>query len=125
MNKLLDVVALSSGMSLVAPFGGGLVLPPVRVQYTAIARSQTPLPEGFRPPSLLADSTGSLLLGDDLFHRRDEIERTALGSHEFVQKVAVAVPLDEDDERLVGAAVAQTLSTLTTRPLRRRAGSTG
>lgn len=120
MSKLLDVVALSSGISVAASAVGGVPAAPVRVEYTALAKTQTPLPEGMRPPSLLANSTGSLLLSDDLFHPRNEVESIAKGSLGLVTALARAVPIDPEDEKLVGAAVAEALSKLGTKPLRRR-----
>lgn len=125
MSNKIDAVALSSGISLLALSTGGVVAPPIRVQYTGIAQPQTPLPEGLRPPSLLASGTGSLLLTKRFFHQPSELERTAEGSLELIKAVAAAVPIDKDDEAIVDAAVAKSLARLETRPLRRRAGSNG
>jgi len=46
--------------------------------------------------------------------------RTVVAAAQVVQKVAAALPVDEDDERLVDALFAKSTASLRTRPLARR-----
>jgi hypothetical protein len=94
----------------------------VRVQYSAVTSTETRLPEGLQPASLLSNRTGSLLVGDLVFGHRSEAERAAAGALQYIQRVAAALPVDEDDERIVDALMAKRTTHLATRPLRRREG---
>jgi len=91
-----------------------------RIQYSAITGTETRLPEGIRPPSLLSNRTGLLLVGDLVFFHRSEVMRTVDGSLQYVEHIASALPIDRDDESIVDALVVARTSSLTTRPLRRR-----
>ena len=93
-----------------------------RVQYSAIAKNETRLPEGMRPASLLGNRTGSLLVGDFLSSHRSELERAADASFRLVREVAAVLPVDAEDERIVDALLAKRTASLATRPLRRREG---
>lgn len=116
-------LALSSGVCLVETVRREIAPQPVRLQYSAISRTETPLPEGLRPPSLIANRTGSLLVGDLVVGHRSEVERSTAASLQYIQQVAAALPVDQDDERIVDGLVAKRTAGLRTRPLRRREGT--
>jgi hypothetical protein len=96
--------------------------PAPRVQYSAVTSSETRLPEGMQPMSLLENRTGRLLVGDSILRRRSDAERTVDASLNYIQRVAGALPINEEDERMVDALVAKRIAGLKTRPLRRREG---
>lgn len=115
------MLALSTGMALGEPARREVQETPPRVQYSAITNTETRLPEGM-PPFIQTNRTGSLLVGDFLFGHRSELERMTAGSLQYVKDVAAALPIDEEDERIVDALVAKRTAGLVTRPLRRRDG---
>jgi hypothetical protein len=96
-----------------------VVRPQVRVRYSAVARTETPLPQGLRPVSV-GSRTGALLVGDRVFAHRSEIERTVAGSLAFVREVAAALPVDEADERIVEDLLATRTAGLNEQRLRGR-----
>ncbi len=110
-------LALPAGIAVVTP-----AAQEVRVQYSAVTKDETRLPEGLRPVSLLANRTGSLLVGDRVSGHRSEAERIVEGSMRYVQHVAGALPISQDDERIVDALIAKRTAGLGTKPLRRREG---
>jgi hypothetical protein len=93
-----------------------------RLQYSAVTSTETRLPDGIRPASLLGSRTGWLLLGDLVSGHRAELERTVRGSLQYIQQVAAALPIDRGDENVVDALIAKRVASLATRPLRRRDG---
>jgi hypothetical protein len=115
-------LAFSTGLAIVHPAAQEVSRTQPRVQYSSVTTTETRLPEGIRPASLLADRTGSLLVGDLVSGHRSEAERTTEGSLQYIQQVAAALPIDKDDERVVDALVAKRTASLRTRPLRRREG---
>jgi hypothetical protein len=93
------------------------------LNYSQVASSETPLPVGFRPVSVLGLLTGSALVGERLIGMRtSETERLVAGSLRHVQAIASLLPTDKDDERLIDDLMAKRAAKLTTRPLRRREG---
>jgi hypothetical protein len=92
------------------------------VEYSEVASSETPLPVGFRPLSLLEHRTGTLLVGDRLIGTPSEPERLVTGALRYVEAIASALPLDKEDERIVDELMAKRAAKLSTRPLRRREG---
>jgi hypothetical protein len=116
-------LALRLGLSLSQSVRREVAPQPVRVQYSAISRSDTPLPEGLRPAFLLANRTGSLLVGDFVFGHRSDLERATAASLDFIQRVAATLPVDENDERMVDTLVAKRTAASSTRSLRRREGT--
>lgn len=115
------MLALSTGMALGQPARREVQETPPRVQYSAITNTETRLPEGMQP-FIQTNRTGSLVVGDFLFGHRSELERMTAGSLQYVKEVAAALPVDQEDERIVDALVAKRTATLATRPLRRRDG---
>jgi hypothetical protein len=115
-------LAFSTGLAIAHPADHEISRAQPRVQYSAVTTTETRLPEGIRPASLLANRTGSLLVGDLVSGHRSEAERTTVGSLQYIQQVAGALPLDKDDERIVDALVAKCTASLGTRSLRRREG---
>jgi hypothetical protein len=111
-------LAFSTGLAMVHPVAHEVSRAQPRVQYSAVTSTETRLPEGIRPASLLANRTGSLLVGDLISAYRSEAERTTEGSLKYIQQVAAALPLDEDDERVVDALVAKRTASLRTRRTR-------
>jgi hypothetical protein len=94
----------------------------VRIQYSATGRSetQTRLPEGLQP-AFLGNRTGPLIVGDQLFPQRSDIERTVDGALRYVRHVAAALPaINIDDERIVDGLLAKRTASLAITPLRRR-----
>lgn len=118
----MPMLAFSPGLLVGQSIRCEVMPTPVRVQCSAVAHTETPLPQGMHPASLLANRTGTLLVGDLVFGQRSDIERTAAGSLEYIKQVAAALPVDAEDERIVGALVAKRTAKLATRPLRRREG---
>jgi len=114
------ILAFSTSLAIVHPTHEVSRASQPRVQYSAVTTTETRLPEGVRPASLLANRTGSLLVGDLVSGHRSEVERTTEGSLRYIQQVAAALPIDENDERVVDALVAKRTARLATRPLRRR-----
>ena len=115
MDQAIALRALTSAQPVlreVAP-------PAIRVQYSAVTRTETPLPQGLRP-SAVGTRTGALLVGDSVFAHRSEVERTADASLEFIRNVAGALPINESDEQAVDRLMARRTSTLGERPLRGR-----
>jgi hypothetical protein len=92
------------------------------IGYSEVASSETPLPIGFNPLSVLGTRTGSLLVGDRLIGHRSEPERLVEGSLRYVRAIASALPIDKDDERIIDELMAKRTAGRTTRPLRRREG---
>lgn len=121
MTPFDPFLAFSSQLAVVTPAHEAQRLQP-RVQYSAVTNTETRLPEGIRPVSLLGNRTGSLLVGDLVSGHRSEAARTVEGSLQYIQHVAAALPIDKDDEQIVDALVARRTATLATRPLRRRDG---
>lgn len=115
------MLALSTGMAIGQPARREVQETPPRVQYSAITNTETRLPEGMQP-FIQTNRTGSLLVGDFLFGHRSELERMTAGSLQYVKEVASALPVDQEDERIVDALVAKRTASLATRPLRRRDG---
>jgi hypothetical protein len=109
--------AFSTGIAVAMPAAHE-----VRVQYSAITSTETRLPEGIRPVSLLANRTGLLLVGDLVSGHRSEAERVVEGSMQYVRRVAAALPINADDERIVDALIAKRFESLSTKRLRRREG---
>jgi hypothetical protein len=114
--------ALSTGLAVIQPVVTEVHRAQPRVQYSAVTSTETRLPEGVQPASLLANRTGSLLVGDLVFGCRSDVERVAEGSLQYIQQVAAALPLDREDERVVDALIARRTGGLQSRPLRRRDG---
>jgi hypothetical protein len=115
------MLALSTGMAIGQPARREVQETPPRVQYSAITNTETRLPEGMQP-FIQTNRTGSLLVGDFLFGHRSELERMTARSLHCVKEVASALPVDQEDERIVDALVAKRTASLATRPLRRRDG---
>jgi hypothetical protein len=93
------------------------------VSYSQVASSETPLPFGFRPVSILGSMTGSTLVGERFVGARSsEAERLVAGSLCHVQAIASVLPTDEEDERLIDELMTKRAAKLATRPLRRREG---
>lgn len=90
--------------------------------YSEVASSETPLPVGYRPLSLLEYRTGAMLVGDRRVGSVTEPERVAIASLRHVEAIASALPVDADDERIVDELMAKRAARLMTRPLRRREG---
>jgi hypothetical protein len=109
--------------------GEALAVPTTRrqqiLEYSEVATSETPLPIGLRPVSLLAPRTGILSVGERIVGRTSEPERLVSGSLAYVQAIASALPIDEQDERIVDGLMAKRAAGLSTRPLRRRQGESG
>jgi hypothetical protein len=122
MMPFESIVGVSVGFAVAQPARHEVHKVPVRVQYSAVASTETRLPEGVQPASLLANRTGSLLVGDLVFGHRSDVERTAEGALQYIQHIAAALPVDPEDERIVDALVAKRTASLGTRPLRRREG---
>jgi hypothetical protein len=114
-------LAFSSQLAVVTPVREAQRQQP-RVQCSAVTNIETRLPEGIRPASLFGNRTGSFLVGDLISGHRSDAVRTVEGSHQYIQHVAAALPISEEDERIVDALVAKRTSNLATRPLRRRDG---
>jgi len=115
------MLALSTGMAIGQPARREVQETPPRVQYSAITNTETRLPEGMQP-FIQTNRTGSLLVGDFLFGHRTELERMTAGSLQYINEIASALPVDQEDERIVDALVAKRTASLATRPLRRRDG---
>jgi hypothetical protein len=92
------------------------------VGYSEVASSETPLPVGFRPLSLLEHRTGTLLVGDRLAGSISEPERLVHASLRHIEAIASVLPIDAEDERIVDELMAKRAARLSTRPLRRREG---
>ncbi|HKO48987.1 MAG TPA: hypothetical protein VJV79_14750 [Polyangiaceae bacterium] len=93
------------------------------LNYSQVANSETPLPVGFGPVSVLGMLTGSALVGERLIGTRaSETERLVAGSLRHVQTIAALLPTNKDDERLIDELMAKRSAKLATRPLRRREG---
>lgn len=92
------------------------------VGYSEVASSETPLPIGFRPLSLLEHRTGTVLVGDRLAGSISEPERLVAASLRHVEAIASVLPIDTEDERIVDELMAKRAARLSTRPLRRREG---
>lgn len=92
------------------------------VGYSEVASSETPLPIGLGPLSLLTSRTGSLLVGDRLVGKASEPERLVIGSLAYVRAIAAALPIDPEDERIIDDLMAKRTSEREIRPLRRREG---
>jgi len=90
--------------------------------YSEVASSETPLPVGLGPLSLLLARTGTLSVGERLAGPTTEPERLVAGSLAYVQAIASALPIDEEDERIVDALVAKRTANHPVRPIRRREG---
>ncbi len=90
--------------------------------YSEVASSETPLPVGFRPVSLLGARTGTLLVGERLVGKSSEPERLVTGSLRYVEAIASALPIDKEDERIIDELMAKRTAGRATRPLRRREG---
>src|SRR5512146_364835 len=58
------------------------------LEYSEVATSETRLPIGLRPVSLLVPRTGVLSVGERLVGRTSEPERVVAGSLAYVQAVA-------------------------------------
>jgi hypothetical protein len=87
------------------------------VEYSAINASETPLPVGLRPVSLLLPSTGSVQVGDRLDGSASALERLVAASAAHVEVIAAALPLDAEDERIVDALMSKRAASLRARPL--------
>ncbi len=94
--------------------------PAIQLRYTALNQQETSLPTGMQPTALLQDATGTHTIGGVVECVGGEVAATVNASIEFVQAVAQAIPLDEEDERLVDALIARKTATATKRPLRRK-----
>jgi hypothetical protein len=93
------------------------------LNYSQVATSETPLPVGFRPVSVLGLLTGAALVGERLIGlRASETERLVASSFRHVQAIAAVLPTDKEDERLIDELMAKRSVKLATRPLRRREG---
>jgi hypothetical protein len=115
-----SVVAFSTGLALATPGVREGAEP--RVQYSAVTSTETRLPQGLRPATLIGSRTGSLLVGDLVAAHRSGVERTVETSLQYIRQVAGALPIDENDERVVDELLAKRAGRLATRPLRRRDG---
>jgi hypothetical protein len=112
-------VALMTGETGGVPAASGRQV----LTYSQVASSETPLPVGFQPLSLLGNMTGTTLVGERLVGgRASEAERLVVGALRHVQAIASLLPIDREDERLIDDLMAKRASKLSTRPLRRREG---
>jgi hypothetical protein len=87
------------------------------VEYSAINASETPLPVGLRPVSLLLPSTGAVQVGDRLVGGASPLERLVAASVAHVEAIASALPIDAEDERIVDELFSKRSASLRTRPL--------
>ena len=92
------------------------------VEYSATTSSETPLPVGLRPVSLLVSSTGPLVVGDRLLGTASHQERLVAASRAHVEAIASVLPLDAEDERIVDELMRKRSETLRRRPLAKRRG---
>lgn len=92
------------------------------LQYSQISPVETRLPAGVAPAALLDAGTGELVVGDSLLSRTSELHPLVAGSLEYIRAVASALPIDEQDERIVDALLAKRQQSFAIKPLRRREG---
>lgn len=92
---------------------------PLRLHYSAVCRTETPLPEELQPAAI-GTRTGAMVVGDLVFASPSEIEQTVAGSVELVRTLAEALPVIKEDERMVDALMACRTHQLEVRPLRGR-----
>jgi hypothetical protein len=116
-SSLADVATLPFGF-----FSGNIQVSarPVQVRYSALREEGTRLPMGIQPTALLQHATGFNIIARLIQKGGTEVAATVESSLEYVRAVAEAVPLDEEDERLIDALVARKMASADTRPLRRK-----
>lgn len=119
MAQGIEAFALNASSPLAQQVVREVAGPQVRVRYSAVARTETPLPQGLRPVSV-SSRTGAFLVGDRVFAPRSEAERAVAGSLAFVREVASALPVDEADEQIVEDLLAKRTAGLKERRLRGR-----
>lgn len=90
------------------------------IEYSAISSTETPLPAGLRPVSLLLTRTGAVSVGDRLVGAPSEPERLVAASLAHVRAVAEALPVDAEDEKVVDDLMARRAGTLAARRLVKR-----
>lgn len=97
------------------------ILPaPARVQFSWVASTATSTPEALGPVRMRGTRTGEIALGDPLVAAPMLIERHDRAAFEHVQRLAEALPGDEEADRAVDALFARVESKAGARPLRRR-----
>jgi hypothetical protein len=95
---------------------------PQILQYSEVASSETPLPSGLNPVSLLGSRTGALCVGSRSVGASSESERMAAHALRHIQAVAAALPIDAEDERIIDDLMAKRTAGRATCPLSRREG---
>ena len=125
MTLFQPFLTFSTEVAVVSPGGYEDRRARPALQYSAVTTTETRLPDGMRPLSLIANRTGLLFVGDLVSSHPSEAERTVQGSLQYIRHVAASLPISQDDERLVDALVAKRTAGLGMRPLRRREGVSG
>ena len=95
----------------------GSVATNVRVSYSALSGSQTPVSSNIGPVSVLQVPSGGLVVRR---HASAEVGNLVRGAADFVQRVAAALPYSAEDDDLLSRHMAEQTRGLKITPLRRR-----